>query len=87
MSSIRKRGNGYEEVRDYILAKIRNRSCQADPLVRISGPEISEVIGISRQAVSEHINRMIRRKLIRREGRCDYAFAEAMETSNTAKSR
>lgn len=73
MSEKRRKGRGYDEVRNYILTKIRNRECQFDSSVRISSDEIAKEIGISRQAVCEHIRAMILQGIIQRHRRCYFS--------------
>lgn len=81
--SQRKKGNGYEEVRRYILERIENRKCRQDPFVRISGREVAEAAGISPQAVNEHIRTLIRRGVIRRDGRFYFTLGNISEQRPT----
>lgn len=70
METKRKKGNGYEEVKRYILERWRNREHPEETYVRITGAEMAEAIGISAQMVNDHIRRMIRRGEIVRRRRC-----------------
>lgn len=72
----RKKGSGYEDVRRYILDRIRNRECPEDPFVRIAGHEIAEAAGITPQSVGEHVRTLIRRGVIVRDRRVYFALAE-----------
>lgn len=85
--SQRKKGNGYEDVRRYVLDRIVNRECLEDPFVRISGQEIAETAGISPQSVNEHLRTLIRRGVIRRDRRFYFALAEFSERVQATSSR
>ncbi len=71
MTEKRKKGNGYDEVRDYVLGRLRDRA--SGTFVRILGEEIARAIEISPQTANEHVRALVRVGEFHRERRCYFA--------------
>ena len=69
----RKKGNGYEEVKLYVLDRLRHRLHPGDPFVRIVGEEIARAVGITPQSANEHVRALVRHGVFHRERRCYFS--------------
>ena len=70
MAEVRKKGDGYDRVRLYILKRLRTREHPEETYVRITGAEMADAVGLSAQAVNEHVRRLVRRGEFVRQRRC-----------------
>ena len=80
----RKKGNGYEEVKEYVLRRLQERPYPSDPFVRIAGEEIAGAIGISAQMVNAHVRTLVRHGVFHRERRFYYSEARPVTPSSPA---
>ena len=73
--SERKKGSGYEDVKQYLFDRLRERECPEDPFVRITGQEIAEATGITSQTANEHVRTLVQRRIIYRERRYYFSLS------------
>jgi len=73
----RKKGNGYEEVKQYVLRRLHERPHPDDPFVRIVGEEIGQAVGITSQTANEHVRALVRHGVFHRERRCYFSESRA----------
>lgn len=70
----RKKGDGYVNVRDFVLGRIRDQATSDDPFVRMSGEQIADAVGLATQTVNFHMRELLRRGAVIRHKRCYYAL-------------
>lgn len=76
MSNTPNKTGGCDQVREYVLDRLRERNCPEDPFVRITSDEIAEAIGISGQAVRKHLAALLERGVFFRQGRSLYSLSQ-----------
>lgn len=76
MTEKRKKGTGYEAVKEYVLDRLRRRTDKS--FLRIAGEEIARAVGISPQMVNRYVRELVRERIFHRERRCYYGEARSV---------